>query len=111
MPYKDREKQLAYQRDWQRKRREDPDYLETQKEKRRLYIEDNKPWFYLGMVKGRREVPIATRRDVYLRAGGECEMKDSRPCSGPMSLHHVDGDGDNHEESNLKLACDFHHKS
>ena len=112
MPYKDPEKQRAYQRDWQRKRRQDPDYLDRQKETRRRYIEAN-PWINLGRgrQKGIPIVPISICRAVYLRAQGECEMKDSRPCKGPLTLHHVDGDIENHEESNLKLACDFHHKS
>ncbi len=46
MPYKDPEKQRAYQREWLRKRSKDPDY----REKRRLYREANKPWWNLGKV-------------------------------------------------------------
>ena len=110
MPYKDPEKQRAAQRKLMKKLRQDPDYREEEKKKRQLYIEANKPWYNIGRgFRGRRDIPIAIRRSVYLRAQGRCEMRDSHICKGKLGIHHIDGNPENNELSNLLLLCNSYH--
>lgn len=102
----DNKRRRQYKREWYLANRDR--ILDAGKKKRRTELA-----YRIGAPngRGRRKVPIAVCREVIERANGQCEMRDGRPCKGVLTLHHVDGNPENNEVSNLLLGCDFHHKS
>ncbi len=113
MPYKDPEKQRVYQRDWQRRQRLDPEYREKHRQlvKRLRTLPEYQIRGESRLSDGRRSswTPIGIRRALLERADGKCEGKDPHECKGKLGIHHLDGDSENNELSNLLLACNSYH--
>ncbi len=105
-------------RDYQRLKQDPEQYKEyvrlrfEDKEKRR----ENDLAYRIGygqynVPDKRKAVPIEICRALIERENGLCQYRDESSCKGSLSLHHIDGNPENNELSNLMLLCRSHHKS
>jgi len=77
------------------------------------------PWYYHATKLKMRtleaggnisfEDALSLCKTVWLRDEGQCQYGSS--CKGHLGMHHVDGDRCNNAASNLKIACNRHHRT
>ena len=95
---KNKERAAAWHADWYQKNKAD------QREKQRVRRQQLE--YRIGGPPAK--IPIERRRELIRRARGECEHL-NESCGGSLCIHHVDGDRENNELSNLLLLCQAHH--
>ena len=135
MPYKDRSKQLAYQREWNRK------YFQTHKEERKLYlrewrvrnpeknslyckrwqeknIEKRRKYFqkwrethrdYLRKFRAKyyKRVELRRRFELIMAKGGKCEICGYDACFCALEFHHFDPKEKNGDKEWKKTGFDL----
>lgn len=114
---KNREKVNEIQRRTYHHRMEDPEYAARMREEWKKNMRERRHTdlvYRVGVhttVSGekRKVIPITIRKAIIKRANGKCESK-SRPCKGSLGTHHINGNPENNELSNLRLLCMRHHK-